>query len=204
MKIEELSEKQLDALREVGNIGAGNASSALSQMVMKNVKIRVPRAYVAPIEELSKLIGDPEDIIVGAYFKILGNINGNLLITFSKEQALFLSNTLLGKENDPDFITEEKKSALQELGNILASSYLTALSTFTGMNLLPSIPHITYDMAGAIIEVLQVDLAQRVENALVIETEFIMESKSAMGNFIAFFDSEAFSEILKALGMEGD
>jgi chemotaxis protein CheC len=200
--MKELTEEQLDALREVGNIGAGNASNALSQMIMKNVTIRVPRAYIIPIEEISNLMGDPQEMVLAAFFKVLGDARGNILITFSKEQALYLSNTLLGKGDDPEFITEEKESALQELGNILASSYLTALSTFIGINLIPSIPHISYDMAGALVDLIQIELAQKVEKALVIETEFLMEAKSVVGHFFAFFDHESFSVILNALGMQ--
>lgn len=198
----ELSEAQLDALNEVGTIGAGHASTALSQMTTKKILIKVPTTNIVELERVPEIIGGAERLIVGTFFQILGDVRGDIMLVFTKEQAIYLANTLLGKEGDPEFLTEEKESALKELGNILVGSYLNALSALTGLTSLLSVPHLSYDMAGAVVDPLIVELAQKVEDVLVIETEFIFTSKASAAKLFVFFDSESFSTILKAIGMD--
>ncbi len=198
----ELSEAQLDALREVGNIGAAHASAALEQMTSQRITINVPRAYPLPIEELSTILGNEEDIIVMLFFKIFGEVEGSIIVTFTEEQATFLANLLLGKDESDIEMTEEKESALKEVGNILTSAYLTAFSTLVGFNLMPSIPYIAYDMVGAVVDPLVIDLSQTVEYALVTDTEFLFSKRAVAGKCLTFFGRDSFSLILKAIGMQ--
>ena len=196
-----LSEAQLDALREVGNIGAAHASAALEQMTSQRITINVPSAYPLPIEDLASVLGDAEDIIVMLFFKIFGEVDGSIIVTFTEEQATFLANLLLGKDESDMDITEEKESALKEVGNILTSAYLTAFSTLVGFNLMPSIPYIAYDMVGAVVDPLVIDLSQSVEYALVTDTEFLFPKRAVEGKCLTFFGRDSFSLILKAIGM---
>lgn len=198
----ELSEAQLDALKEVGNIGAAHASAALEQLISQRVTITVPRAYVLPIEKIPKVLGKEDDIIIGLFFRIFGEVQGSILVTFSEEQAMFFANTLLGGDNSEQKMTEEKGSALKELGNILASSYLTAMSTLMGFNLMPSTPYISHDMAAAVVDPLIIDLSKTVDYALIIDTEFVLSTRVIAGKFLTFFDRRSFTSILEALGMQ--
>lgn len=199
-----LSEAQMDALTEVGSIGAGNASSALGQMIARRVTITVPRAYVLPIEETRDLlVGEEDGNIVGLFFGISGEVGGNILGIFSEDQAMFIANTLLGSAGVNWDMTEERESALKELWNILASTYLAALSTFTGFNLVPSVPNISQGTMAAVIDPLIADMGKTVNHALIIDTEFILYKKAVVtGKFLAFFDKNAFNSMLKAMGME--
>lgn len=197
----ELSEAQLDALKEVGNIGAAHASSALEQMTAQRITINVPNAYSLPVEELQKILGKEDDIIVMLFFKIFGEVEGSIIVTFTEEQAIFLANLLLGKDENDMEMSEEKESALKEVGNILTSAYLTAFSTLVGFNLMPSIPYIAYDMVAAVVDTLVIDLSQSVEYALVTDTEFLFSKRSVAGKVLTFFGKESFSSILKAIGM---
>ncbi len=202
MEAGELNEAQIDALREVGNIGAGHASTALAQMICKKVYIKVPMTAVVEVEDIPAVIGGAETLIVGIYLRLLGDIRGSALLTFKKDQALYLANLMLGKEEEKlTVMTEEKEGALKELGNILSGSYMTALSTFLGLNIMPSVPYMSYDMAGAVLDTMLIDMSQQVGHALIIETEFVTPPEILGGEFLMFFDPESFMRILKALGL---
>ncbi|MEE8401115.1 MAG: chemotaxis protein CheC [Candidatus Hydrothermarchaeaceae archaeon] len=197
-----LSEAQLDALKEVGNIGAGHASAALEQMINKRVTISVPEAYPMAIEDLINVLKEEDEIVVGIFFKIFGEIEGSILILLGEEDANFLGNSLLfGEDTGDRELTEDKKSALKEIGNILTSSYLTALSNFTGFNLMPSIPYLAHDMAGSVIDTLIIDMSKTVDYALVINTEFILSNTIVRGKNLTFLDKKSYDAILTALGM---
>ncbi|MEE8168744.1 MAG: chemotaxis protein CheC [Candidatus Hydrothermarchaeales archaeon] len=202
MEVVKLSEAQLDALREVGNIGAGHASTALAQMIGKKVYVKVPLTALVEVEKIPEVVGGMETLIVGIYLRLLGDIRGTALLTFKKDQALYLANLMLGKEDDPlDVMNEENKSAIMELGNILSGSYMTALSAFMGLNIVPSVPYMAYDMVGAVLDLLLIDLSQTVEHALIIETEFATPQEILGGEFLMFFEPNSYMKILKALGM---
>lgn len=197
----ELSDAQLDALKEVGNIGAAHASAALEQMTSKRITINVPSAYLLPIEKLASVLGNEEDVIVVLFFKIFGEVEGSIIVAFTEEQAAFLANLLLGKDESDMDMTEEKESALKEVGNILTSAYLTALSNMVGFNLMPSIPYIAYDMVAAVVDPLVIDLSQSVRYALATDTEFLFSGKAVAGKCLTFFGGESFTAMLKAIGM---
>jgi chemotaxis protein CheC len=199
-----LSEAQLDALKEVGNIGAAHASAALEQMLGKRITITVPRTHpllVEDLEDILKVPGKEDYIIVGLFLKIFGEAEGGMLIAFSEEQAMSLGNLLLGKDDTYQEMTEEKESALKETGNILASAYLSALSTFVGFNLIPSVPYFSHDLASAVVDSLITELGQTSDYALVIDTEFLFEKKAVAVKCFTFFGRDSFVSILKALGM---
>ncbi len=197
-----LDEEQLDAIKEIGNIGAGHASTALSQMIGDRVEMKVPQVYLVPIEKVPEIVGGPEKIIAGIYMRILGDVQGRVLMTFPEENAMILSDLLLGRDvGTSKGISKEEESALKELANILTGSYLTALSTFLNMSFLPSIPSFSFDMAGAIVDLIVIELSQTVDYALTIETEFIISDRKFNGQFFLLFDSDSFSTILRSIGM---
>ena len=197
----EPNEVQLDALREVGNIGASHASDVLGQLIGKTVIINVPKATFLPIEKMSDVFGEEEDVIVMLFFKISGDIEGSMVISFSERQATLISNYLMGTNDEHLEMTDDKESALKEVGNILASAYLTAMSDLTGFNLRPSIPYMAYDMVGAVVDPLIIDLSQTVDHALITDNEFILGGESIAGKCITFFGNDSFTSILRALSV---
>ena len=121
-----LTPLQLDALREVGNIGSGNAAVALSTMVDKKVLLSVPRASLVPLVKVSDLVGGAEMPVVGIYLHISGDAPGSMLLLLAETSAEELAHLMVTGDSERDLTTVEQ-SALQETGSILAGSYLNAL-----------------------------------------------------------------------------
>lgn len=206
LSFENLNDLQLDALREIGNIGAGNAATALSKMVNKRVVMAVPRVALLPIKDVPDWLGGPEKEVLGVYLTVFGEISGHILFIMTVENALKLMRMLLGdlapSEISAVFEPDEMSaSAMNEIGNILASSYLTALADFTALRLNHSVPSLAVDMAGAVVDLILIEIAKQGDYALLIETEFIEEEDHVEGYFMLIPDAGSLEIILKALGV---
>lgn len=200
-----LSLVQMDALREIGNIGAGNAATALSQLLNKRIDMTVPRVSVLPLERVPEVLGGPENIVAGIFLRVLGNAPGSVMFMLPRNSALVLVDMLLGKEiGTTKMLNDIDQSALKEIGNILAGSYLNALSMLTTLTLLPSVPALAFDMLGAILSVVLAELGQVGDYALVIETEFSETNKEVKGHFFLIPDPGSLNIILKAIGVSAD
>lgn len=196
-----LSDIQIDALREVGNIGAGNAAIALSQMVEKKVDLSVPKANILPLVRIPELVGGPEIAVAGVYLNIEGDSNGSILLLLEKESAMSLASLMLTeKMTGPDEMVV-RKSALQETGSILSGAYLSALGQLTGLFFRQSVPAFAMDMAGAIMDYVLVDLGSHEDYVLVVETDFKVEGVKIQGHLILFPDLGTLSTILERLGV---
>lgn len=196
-----LSDIQIDALREVGNIGAGNAAIALSQMVEKKVDLSVPKANILSLVRIPELVGGPEIPVAGVYLNIEGDSNGSILLLLEKESAMSLASLMVTDRiagPDPE---EVKRSALQETGSILSGAYLSALGQLTGLFFRQSIPAFAMDMAGAIMDYVLVDLGSHEDYVLVVETDFKVEGVKIQGHLILFPDLGTLSTILERLGV---
>ena len=145
----------LDVLREIGNIGAGNATTALAQMLQRKVDMKVPQAALLEFKELGEAIGGEETIMAGVYMVVEGDINGSMMFLLEKESSRHLVNHMLGGFGDPNAeeFGEMEISVLKEIGNIMTGAYLNSLSDLTGLKIFPSVPEIAVDMAGAILSV---------------------------------------------------
>lgn len=198
----ELSPLQLDALREVGNIGSGNAALALSTIVDKKVMLSVPRASLVPLVDVPSLVGGAETAVAGIYLLISGEASGSMLLLLAEDSAQELARIMVSGGGEGDLSTVER-SALQETGSILASSYLNALSQMTGMLLRPSVPGFALDMAGAIIDFILVEISQSDDCVLVIETQFDIMEHVIRGHLILFPDLGSLDIILGRLGVGG-
>ena len=167
-----LEPSDLDALREVGNIGAGHAATALSQFLGEVVSLEIPQVRTLELRQIPDALGGAEHVIVGIHLKVLGEVRGNLLLTLSTGAAeVLLERVGVGKVDlhDPP---EMAASALRELGNILASTYLNAVSQVLHMSLVPSVPGLAVDMAGAVVDFLLIELAGVTDETTVLETAF--------------------------------
>lgn len=193
---------QRDALQEICGIAAGNAATALSQMLGAKIHMRVPKIILLPIENVKSVFGDPETLVYGTYFRILGEIQGSILITFPRETAINLVDALLPHEPvHSSILTEMDRSALQEAGNIIAGSFVGAIGQVINKTLLISVPHLAFDMAGAIVDFILIELAQIVEQALVLEIEFYNLPKTVQGKFFILPNPGSMEVILKAVGV---
>lgn len=202
---EDLNEMQLDALKEIGNIGAGNAATALSKMVGKRVNMEVPLVRVIPLKEVPEWLGGPEKEVLGVYLSVFGALTGHILFVMTIDDALKIMHILLGdmapSRNQILEMDELASSAMGEIGNILSSSYLAALADFTGLHLNHSVPSIAVDMAGAIVDIVLIEISQHSDYALLIETVFVEEEDRITGYFMLIPDTGSLEIILQALGV---
>lgn len=202
VNIDELNDFMLDILKEIGNIGAGSAATALANMLTKKIDMNVPNVRVMEFKDVAEILGGEENLIVGIYFELSEDVVGNMMFALDMRSAANLSGLLLNREKGPDEPLDEMDiSALSEVGNILASSYANSLSALTGLKAYISIPSISMDMAGAILSVPAIQFGHIGDHALMIETVFVEDEKLVSGNFFLLPDLESFDKILSALGV---
>ena len=201
IKLENLNYIELDALKEVGNIGAGNAATALSQILGKRVDMTVPSARVLSLEQVPEILGGTEKLVVGVYLRMFGDIQGNMMFLLPTESAERLVKMLLGVSEEGGIAGEISQSAIMEVGNILASSYLNALSQFATLTIVPSTPALAYDMAGAILSTILIELSEVSDYALLIETEFQEDGEAIDGSFFMLPDLDSLHILLKLIGV---
>lgn len=208
--IERIKPYHLDVLKEVGNIGAGNAATALSRLLNKLIDMNVPSVRVVSFQEITELIGGADEIVAAVYLRIEGNVPGNMFFILTLQEAEELIGKLTGLQDinlTKQKMSEMAVSALQELGNILAGSYLSALSDLTKLNLQPSVPALTIDMFGAVLNYGLIELSHVSDYAIVIDTritEMENDAKQSTGHFFLLPDPESFTKLFKALGVEID
>lgn len=203
--IDELNTNQLDVLREIGNIGAGNAVTALAKMLNKRVDMSVPKIKILNFKEIPDILGNSEALIAGILLGVTGDLKGNILFVLDLASAHTLVNILMGRQGlsqEAEF-NEIEVSALKEMGNILAGSYLSALSMLTNLNILPSVPDLCVDMAGAILSVPAIGFGSVGETVLYIETQFTDGTEKVAGEFFLIPDVDSYETLLKALGVIG-
>lgn len=195
-----MSGARLDFLKELANIGTGHATTALSQMLGGQLfQLVVPDAQMLPFSEAAEYVGGLEQVVAGIFVVISGDVSGHMAFLLPLDSALVLVNLLVGQEQNE--IDELALSALQELGNIMVTSYLNALSKMTGFLLAPSVPGVAVDMAGAVWESVLAG-AEIINEVTVIRTEFFADGKAIDGNIIFLPDDEDFKKIAAKLGME--
>ena len=197
--IYELTEMEIDALKEVGNIGAGHAATALSQLSHQKIMIAVPEVGIRKLEGIPPLFGSEENIVAAIYMKLTGDVLGRCLLLFPRESALSLSDILLNKAaGTTTFLGEMECSALKEVGNILTGSFVTALSDFLGITMIPTVPQLAYDMVGPILASLATEYADESDHLFCLQTLF--ESEFHLdGNFLIIFDDNTLEVVLGKL-----
>lgn len=203
LDLNQINNMQYDVLREIGNIGAGNATTALSQMINSKIDMKVPNVQLLEFKELSEIVGGAENLVVGILFTLEGKIDGMMMFMIEMPAARHLVNLLMGNTDDEvsrEF-TEMELSALNEIGNIIAGAYLSSLSALTNMVITSSVPYMAIDMAGAILSVPAIEFGKIGDKALLIETEFGDEMKAVNGYFILIPTIESYGAILSSLGI---
>ena len=195
------SERQKDALGEVCNICAGNASIALSQMLNRKVDLSVPRANMLPLAAVPDLVGGPERTVAGVYLHIEGDCSVSILLLLEEESAMALAG-LMVREGHPARDEERVRlSALRETGGILLGAYLNALGLMTRLDFKPAVPAFAMDMAGAIMGYVLTDLAEAEDFVLAVETDFRVSGQRINGHLIMLPDFGALDVIIERLGV---
>ena len=201
VNLNQIDSKYYDVLREIGNIGAGNATTALAQLLNMKLDMRVPKVELLEFNKLAETICGEEDIVVGIYLFLEGDINGSMMFMLEEKSSHILVNHLMGKDvNNEEPFNEMDFSALQEIGNIITGAYLSSLSGLTGLYINASVPYLTVDMAGAILSVPAIEFGKLGDRALLIETEF-GDDIAINGYFILIPDMASYDVILKSLGI---
>jgi len=200
--IRSLPQSQLDALCEVANIGAGHAATALSQMIGSTVMITVPRISVVRLKDMPALVDEPEEPVVGVLMHMHGDLTGRTLLVFPQQAAMRLAELLLRREpGSATELGELEQSAINEVGNILSSAYMNALSVFMGMILLPTPPRLAVDSSSSVLVTANLNLGADTDHVMRVESEFLMQGIDGRlrGFFLLFPDPASLTAILRAV-----
>lgn len=206
----EIQSVHLDVLKEIANIGVGHAATSLSFMLDKKVDMNVPMVKVIPFNEVLEHVGGNENIVAAVFLRIEGDISGNIFFLLPIQQGTLYVQKLIGDSSfsfDKPPYSEMGLSAMQELGNMMAGSFLSSLSDFTGLDLYCSVPSISIDMADAIISYGLIETSQTEDYAILIDTalnENDQMQEYVKGHFFLLPDPQSLSIIFQALGVKID
>lgn len=197
----EITQFQLDALREIGNIGSGHAATALSTLLQRRIAMSVPEVWAIPFEQVSAIVGQLDMPQATIYVKVEGEAPGKAVFFFPVESAEIMVQALFGSNEPMDLYTDEMaQSALKEVGNILVSSFLMALTQFSGIPLHPSVPALAVDMIGASLDAIFLEEGMLNDTVLFIDTQ-LTGIPQIEGQFIFLPDEGSLKKLLGAMGV---
>lgn len=197
--ITNLTPFQYDALKEVGNIGMGNAATSLANIINKEVMINIPDLKLMPMENVpSNISVEPDSLVMIILMYIGGDIKGYILILFQTESAIDICQ-MAGKENDMDLMSENNMSLMDEIGCSLAEAHIKSLSDFLDINAFVSQPYECYDMAGATMDNVLIEMSCEAKQALVFDTKFTIEKNTASFNILTLLDPGSLELILNKI-----
>ena len=199
---DELSDMHIDALREIGNIGAGNAASSLAMMLSDQIDISVPVVRILDYEQVMEELGGPEQMIVGLLLCLDGDVNGMIMFLLHQNFANTLLASLIGEADVGGTVDEMSYSALQEVANIMAASYVNAIADLTGFTINVSVPSMCVDMLGAILSVPAIHYANISDKMIFIEDKFHGKDLNAPNHILLIPDVESLDKIMTSLGIE--
>lgn len=197
-----LSEIQLDALREVGGIGAGHAATALSQLVDKPIELAVPTIAVVPLSEVARVFGGPELLVAAVYTRLVGDIAGGILFITERDAALALVDLMHSREaGTTKSLGHEEEALLRHVASILISAYLAAIARMADLNVLPAAPALAYDMAGALLETVVAEVGMKASEAVLVRTSFVDEGSQVGVALFLVPDPDSLAVILGRIGV---
>lgn len=200
MKKKRFTKSQVDILREIGNICAGNATIALSQILFKKIELQIPVVEIISVKKIGEIFTKQSELIIGIQMETLGAINGQILLIFPQKSAYTLMELLVGntKRQKAKLITQIGISSLKEIGNIVISSYLSTLSSLSRLPVFPSCPQFTDGLSNNILRAIFGGFGKKGPDVIFIETIFKEDTSSLTGKFFIAFDSVSMKLILKA------
>lgn len=203
--LNQLNDIQYDVLREIGNIGAGNATTALSQMLNQKMDMSVPKVALVPFNEISDVMGSEDQTVVGIMLGFEGDVEGMMMFLFDTKSAHHLVNTLMMRDKDDGVeegaeFSDMDMSALNEIGNIVSGSYLTAISKLTNLKMISTVPEMTIDMIGALLSVPASEFGKYGDKLLLIQSQF-GELDFVNGYFLMIPELNSYDKLLESLGV---
>jgi len=200
--------KHLDVFKEIGNIGAGHAASALADILNRRISMSVPEASVLPFNDIVDVMHGPETLVAGVLIDVSGELNGYILLLLDMDDAMaMVSQALQEPARDtkaPDFeLNEMEKDTLLEIANILVGSFLSAISSFSGLGSTPAVPQLAIDMLGAIMSIAMIEYGKIGDSALFLKTQFNDLAGDINGHFFLIPDYNSYKILLNALGLDG-
>lgn len=198
----DLNEMQKDALREIGNIGAGNAATAFSQFLNRKIDMTVPSVEIMPISDVPEITGNIEEIVAGILLEVMGEAPASILFMIDKDSVEKLVGLVTGQDVEFEELDDIEISAVKEIGNIISGSYLNALNKMTNYNMIQSVPECAIDMAGAILSSSMIPLSKSSDYALLIKTQFIDGEEKIEGYFFLIPETGSLKKILEAIGFD--
>ena len=199
--------KHLDVFKEIGNIGAGNAASSLAGLLNRRITMSVPDASVVPFNSMLNVLDGPETLVAGMLIDFTGELNGYILLLLAMDDAMAMVSQALEQPvrdtTAPDFqLNDMERDTLVEISNILVGSFLSAISTMSGLRVMTSVPQIAVDMLGAIISIATIEYGKIGDSVLFLKTQFVDPSKEMSGHFFLIPDYNSYKILLKSLGLE--
>lgn len=201
-KYDQMNLLEMDVIREIGSIGTGNAATALSSVLNEPVKMTIPAVNILGYNEALHKLGEPEEIVAAVLVKMSGEINGIMLFILKMD----FINEILGKLLDRTVVSYEQltvieMSAMEEIGNIIISSYVSALSSLTGVTINLSVPEIAVNMLGGILSVPMVEFGYVTDKLMIINGKFIVDKKVLNSDLLMLPDIESLNFLMKKLGV---
>lgn len=201
MSFQKVTTEYYDVLKELGNIGAGNATTALAQMLQTKVDMKVPQVRLLDFKDVGEVMGGEEQIVVGIYLAVEGDITGSIMFVLEQHAGRDLVSKLMGMPPaEGDEFSEMEISAMKEIGNIITGAYLNSIAQMTNLKILPSVPELSIDMLNAILSVPAIEFGIMGDQILLIQTVFT-DDVDLNGYFILMPDLESYSKMLSALGI---
>lgn len=202
-KYEDMNALELDVIKEIGSIGTGNAATALSQVLRKKTKMTLPAAYILGYNEAIEMVGFPEEIVAAVLVKMSGEINGIMLFVLKMDFINAVLQSVMGQEiTEYMDLTEIQKSALEEIGNIIISSYVNAMSGLTGVTIQLSIPSIAINMLGGILSVPMAEFGYVTDKLMMINGKFIVDKEVLDSHLLMMPDIQSLNYLMRKLGVD--
>lgn len=199
---DDLNPMHMDVLREIGNIGAGNAATSLAQMLNQPVDMSLPKVNLVEFNAVADAVGGPEALNYGVLINLEGDISGMIMFLLNKEFAHMVLNILMGEHYGTfEDMDEMALSAIQEVGNILSAAYVKSIAELSGLRIELSPPSVSIDMSGALLSVPIIRFGEIGEKVLFIEENFSSQDESVASNMILFAEIESLNLILGKLGL---
>ncbi|MGB3907050.1 MAG: chemotaxis protein CheC [Methanomethylovorans sp.] len=194
--VSKLTEFHYSALKEISNIGIGNAVTSLAMMLGSEVKIMTPDLKVAKIEEVTEASGGADKLVSGVLMELSGGVNGYMVMLLPLESAKLICN-IMTKQQNSNINDPMNESLISEVGHILGSAYMTAFSDLLKVDAFASAPFHIYDMIGAIMDNILIQMSQEVEHAIILNTLFTLKGNDMHGKLLTLFDPTSLELILE-------
>ncbi|WP_326910422.1 chemotaxis protein CheC [Sedimentibacter sp. MB31-C6] len=203
MNYSELNEMHIDLLKEIGNIGAGNAATSLSSMLSKRIDMNVPEVSILNFDAAIDSMGGAENVVVGILVSFSGDIEGVILFLLKREFVHLILNSLLGTElHSFEEISEMEMSALSEIGNIMVSSYVNSIASLTNMKIDITVPSLNVDMTGALLDAVTAEFAEVADKVIFIKEKYFCSEETVYSNMLLLPSMSSLKILLKKFGVD--